>query len=300
MDWTRLPVDTPRDMSGHGHNNFGHNGNPGNIGELPEPANAPATADRVTELAHEINNMLDGSMRCLMLARRALDRAKLEVAQPSPLEQAHQHITTAVCSLEQMGKLLHERMMALAPIGIHSVSREEGDANAVRPSVAHVVAHACELLMPKARECGAEIVYEIDDRCKELDSGPLYPVVLNGVLNAIEAIGLFKQPGRVLVLARCIDAGPSGDVVRVEILDNGPGLPVGVPIRSLFNHGYSTKTLRKDGTPVGIGLSLAKQIVVQAGGSIELRHRTDVDRGSVLLFVVPVRSGVVGGDVTAG
>ncbi|MCA9279003.1 MAG: HAMP domain-containing histidine kinase [Phycisphaeraceae bacterium] len=287
-------------MNGHEHDNFDHAGQPGNIDELPEPAFAPATADRVTELAHEINNMLDGSMRCLMLARRALDEAKQEVTQPSPLEQAHQHINTAVSSLEQMGKLVHERMMALAPINVQQASSDENDPSAVRPSVAHVVRHACELVMPKALECGAEVVYEIDDACKDLDSGPLYPVVLNGVLNAIEAIGLFKQPGRVTVLARCIEAGAQGSVVRIEVLDNGPGLPVGVPVKMLFDHGYSTKPALKDGTPIGIGLSLSKQIITQAGGTIELRNRTDVDRGAALVFVVPVRTGVVGGDVSVG
>ena len=302
VDSHRISVDTQTNMDSREHDDIGADGNLGNqgsVGQIPEPARAPETADRVTEIAHEINNMLDGSMRCLMLAQRAIDRASdLETDESSPLEQAHKHIDVAVDSLEQMGKMLHERMMAVSPIAVQRQPTEDtADGYPLRPSVAHVVAHACELVMPKARECKAEIVYEIDDACDALDSGPMYPVVLNGVLNAIEAIGLSKKAGRVTVLARCIDAGTSGTLVRVEILDDGPGLPTDVPVQSLFEHGHSTKIVRKGGAPIGIGLSLSKQIIVQAGGSIELRNRTDVDRGTAFVFIVPVRAGIAGGDL---
>ena len=111
-------------------------------------------------------------------------------------------------------------------------------------------------------------------------SGMLYSAILNGMRNAIEAIG--RAPTRDNTTCGTVTVTSSinsdGRLI-VEIADDGPG--VDDPERA-FQHGYSTKN-----TNAGLGLGLSRQLVEQAGGSITLGKR-DGGNGSVLRIEAPV------------
>lgn len=114
------------------------------------------------------------------------------------------------------------------------------------------------------RRAVAAVVSTLDQRVGVVVTGPdehvpvraehlermLAPILDNAVAVAVR---------RVTVAVR-----PDGDSVRIRISDDGPGIDRSVAA-TLFDPGVSTKT---EGT--GLGLALAKRLVVEAGGELEV------------------------------
>ncbi len=92
------------------------------------------------------------------------------------------------------------------------------------------------------------------------DEDKLRRVLDNLVKNAVEAID--EGPGRVDVQVKRVAA----DRVRIEVSDTGKGVPESVEVFRLF------ETTKRDGS--GLGLPIAKQIVVAHGGHIGFERRT--------------------------
>ncbi len=87
----------------------------------------------------------------------------------------------------------------------------------------------------------------------------LEQVLLNFVVNAQEAIeGTGRKSGRILI--RLVDAGRK---VRLEVSDDGPGVPAGDE-HKLFQPFFTTKPV---GTGTGLGLSVSYGIVDAYGGA---------------------------------
>jgi signal transduction histidine kinase len=107
------------------------------------------------------------------------------------------------------------------------------------------------------------------------DRVPLQQVVLNLVLNAIEAMRE-QEPDRRCVLVR---TRPRARVVRVSVLDNGPGLPR-ERSQQLFEPFYTTKP-----GGMGMGLAISRSIIEAHGGRVRARSRSG--GGSVFSFVLP-------------
>lgn len=104
----------------------------------------------------------------------------------------------------------------------------------------------------------------------------LQQVILNLVMNAIEAMKGIDQPEReVLVVSR--KDGFNGALVEVQ--DSGAGLK-GVALDRLFDAFYTTKP---DG--MGIGLAVSRTIIESHGG--QLRALPDVPKGAVFQFQLP-------------
>ncbi len=82
-------------------------------------------------------------------------------------------------------------------------------------------------------------------------------VILNLLKNAVQATAGGAEP-RIAVTASC----PSGEQVRIEVTDNGPGIPEEV-LPQIFVPFFTTK---EDGS--GIGLSLSRQIMRLQDGSL--------------------------------
>ena len=109
------------------------------------------------------------------------------------------------------------------------------------------------------------------------DRVQLQQVLLNLIINAIEAMSGIKERPRELTIVSASD-GP--DTVSVEVRDSGTGLdPEHAP--HLFEPFYTTKA-----EGLGIGLSISRSIAEAHGG--RLSAAANAPHGTVFLFSLPV------------
>jgi PAS domain S-box-containing protein len=96
--------------------------------------------------------------------------------------------------------------------------------------------------------------------------GQIQQVLVNMIVNAVEAIEEQDMADGVIR----IETKLAGDAVRIEVSDNGPGIPKDLS-EKIFDPFFTTKQVGK-GT--GQGLALAKDFIVnQHGGKLLLEHR---------------------------
>lgn len=122
------------------------------------------------------------------------------------------------------------------------------------------------------------------------DEGRLMQVFLNLVRNAAEALrGGSAAAPRIELRTRLVRDAFVGDVRRkralaLEVLDNGPGIPEAIRDRIFF----PLVTGRAEGS--GLGLSLVKSYVEEAGGSVLVESRPGRTVFRVLLPFEPALS----------
>jgi PAS domain S-box-containing protein len=108
------------------------------------------------------------------------------------------------------------------------------------------------------------------------DRVQLQQVILNLIMNAIEAMSEISEASHELLIGTCID-GP-GDVI-VAIRDSGPGLKP-ESLTHLFDPFYTTKP-----AGMGMGLSICRSITEAHGGRLWATPNTP--RGAIFQFRLP-------------
>jgi len=101
------------------------------------------------------------------------------------------------------------------------------------------------------------------------NANQLQQVLVNVILNSIQAMG----PGGLLYIKV---SEKSKEMARIEIKDNGPGIPEEAKAR-IFDPFFTTKS---DGT--GLGLSVSNSIIEEHGGIISL----DSEQGKGTIFYI--------------
>lgn len=253
-------------------------------GTLPaqNPSSGPHNADKLTTLAHDLSNMIDGSMRWLSLAIAALPNDQKDDAPSDPEGQiggVREQVETVQTMLERMSTMVNAALRSGdVPIGSPILG--------VMPSVPLGVAidHAVDAVAPLSSSVGAEVRVSIDQAAGGVPAGPLYTVVLNGLFNAVQSIergeGAHAGSDRPVVeISASYDEGR--DELLIEISDEGPGVEKGIR-EFAFEPGVSCEPDRS-----GIGLAMSRQIIEQLEGVIDLNNRPDM-RGAVLSVRVPV------------
>jgi hypothetical protein len=105
----------------------------------------------------------------------------------------------------------------------------------------------------------------------EFDSGQIHQVLLNLLLNAVQAC---SEGGSVMV-----EFAADEESVTVTVTDTGKGIPPAV-LPNIFRPFFTTK-----GNGTGLGLSLARRIVEDHGGQLEAA--SELGKGSQFTLILP-------------
>jgi signal transduction histidine kinase len=253
-------------------------------GAPPDPADGPYAIERITTLTHELGNLLDGSMRCLGLARRSLSTAQAGAAE---LDRVRHHLQTVHTAMERMADLVHAAMQGSA-----SLVGSPGLSPAHPITITDAAAHAVDVLTPEAEEAGITFDLRIAPGAETFPCGPLYSVILNALRNAIESIVRADQQrtrgGHIdILIATQPIPGTEVDLLLIDVIDDGRGFASDLDGLRAFDFGVSTKP-----GGLGIGLALAREVVREVGGSVELQRRPErigsPRPGAIFKVVYPV------------
>ncbi len=236
----------------------------------PSAENTPLAADHASDryavVAHELANLLDGSLRWLSLAQNRLG----DPCAPSQNAVGEQlgHVTEA---LSRMSDLVE----ALMRPGAGQLSALFGSPR----TMLEAVEHAVSVVRPLAEGRKISIALRAEPSLAEVAAGPLFTVISNGLRNAVEAT---NACGNVEIHARLYPSTNAFAEVGIDILDEGGNYPA-VFGDCVFDFGFTTK---EGGS--GVGLSVARDIVTELGGSISLTPRDQNGKPSGAHFRVRV------------
>jgi signal transduction histidine kinase len=116
----------------------------------------------------------------------------------------------------------------------------------------------------------------------QADGVQLQQVVLNLIINAVEAMSSMREGARELLI--CTEKAESNGAL-VAVRDSGPGLDLKTADR-LFEAFYTTKV-----QGMGIGLAICRSIIEAHGG--RLWARANVPCGAIFQFTLPAPTGRV-------
>jgi signal transduction histidine kinase len=157
-------------------------------------------------------------------------------------------------------------------------------------SPGELCAEAVKMMHAEAGNKGVEMICHPapEDLGACLDQKAVLDALLNLIGNAVDAAGE-KEGGRVEVSVR-----PLGDMVCLEVADNGPGLEPEAAER-IFQGFFSSK----GAAGTGLGLMVAHKIASEHGGRVEFDSTPG--QGAVFRLILPRRpaptvQSVSGGD----
>jgi len=204
-------------------------------------------------LAHEIRNPLAGIAGVIEIVGRDLP----------PESPAREIVKDLKQEINRINRILSDLLEAARP---HPPSKLLGNLNT---TVDHAVMLARQQVLSKP----IEIRLEKDQILPEVehDSDQIHQVVLNLLLNAVQAID-----GEGSVAVRL---GTKGEFASIQVIDTGKGIP-DERLPHIFRPFYTTR-----GNGTGLGLSLAQRIVEDHHGRITVT--STVGEGSCFEVLLP-------------
>ena len=129
---------------------------------------------------------------------------------------------------------------------------------------------ASQIMLIKAE--ATDIAFHTDFGAREsvmiaCDDGMIRQVITNLLQNAVDAMTEAESDDKKVLIGLSV----TPEIVKVVVIDNGPGLPLSR--RKNLTDPYVTN--RKDGS--GLGLAIVKKIMEDHGGSLNLSSATDDD-----------------------
>lgn len=216
-------------------------------------------------IAHDFNNLLTPILGYISLAKASL----------TPDNNIYKNLDSAE-KASLMAKDLVQRFITFAKGG-NPVKRVI--------SIKELIREASQFLPDSNVACEFNIAEDLRD--VEADSGQIFQVIHNIVLNASEAMpdgGIIKITAEnVTVSAEDNLPIDDGAYVRISIKDNGIGIPE-ANLSKIFDPYFTTKGMdSKKGT--GLGLATAYSIVKKHGGYISVE--SEVGAGSTFYIYLP-------------
>ncbi|MBM7117473.1 HAMP domain-containing histidine kinase [Archangium primigenium] len=208
-----------------------------------------------TGVAHEVNNPLAFVKSNLNYLEQQLTGGQ----QPSDIEELRELLDET-----RQGVLRIQRIVTdLRYFSRDGLSQEEWGApgEAMQEARRQALGHMARL---------GDVALEVPDGLPRVRLGQshLIQVLLNLLINAAEAVESSRpaRPARIQ-----LRASHTPSEIRVEVEDNGPGIPAEVLPR-LFEPFFTTKA---PGKGSGLGLTLCREYVARVGGSLTAENRPE-------------------------
>ena len=228
--------------------------------ELLHVSRLSAMGQMAAMVAHELNQPLTAISNYMEAAATLLDRGgELPVARlRGAVSRAGEQAVRAGQIIQQLRGF---------------VSR--GDSEKRIEAVSPLVREAAELALLGTKQKGVSIRVEdnLEDAVILADKIQIQQVLLNLLRNAVEAVAELEHRDVALV------AETHDGMVRISVIDNGPGLPDDVKAR-LFQPFVSTKK-----TGMGMGLSICHNIVTAHDG--RLWAEANPEGGTIFRLTLP-------------
>jgi len=228
-------------------------------------ANRVATMGQLTaSIAHEVNQPIAAMVTNANAAQRWLDR------QPPHLEEVQEALARIVKDGNRAGDVIGRirELIKKAPPRKDWVDINEAIREVIELTRREAVKTGVSAQMHLAE--GLPLIY--GDRVQ------LQQVILNLIINAVEAMGGVRDGPRELLISTG-QAEPGG--VLVAVRDSGPGLAPAT-LEHLFEAFYTTKT-----TGLGMGLSICRSIIEAHGG--RLWAEANEPQGAIFRFLTPTQ-----------
>jgi len=221
--------------------------------------------------AHDFNNILTGVIGNLSMLRITNDESKKK-----------QYMDT-IENISNHAKNLVQQMLVLS-------TKEEG-----RPESLPVGTLIEEVLNIASSSIPKSIRIPFDDKDKDtnifIDHAQFVQVLLNLIINAKDAIG-DTQDGQIVIHTHPLHVDKNSKrqyllpkasrYIRIDVTDNGCGIDKEILSR-IFDPFFTTKGKGSE-KGIGLGLSIAYNIVKNAGGSIQVSsERGDGTKFSIIL-----------------
>lgn len=207
-----------------------------------------------TGLAHEIRNPLAGIAGVIEIIGRDLPST-------SPARAVVKEVRLEIA---QINHIITDLLQTARP---HPPEIRRSDLNTT-------VEHSVMLARQQALSKPIRIEFKKNETLQEVehDSDQIHQVLLNLLLNSIQAI---EGTGTITV-----EVGEDESLAMISVTDTGRGIPA-EHLPNIFRPFYTTK-----GNGTGLGLSLAKRIVEEHDGSIEVESSSA--RGTRFTVRLPI------------
>jgi C4-dicarboxylate-specific signal transduction histidine kinase len=212
-------------------------------------------------IAHEINQPIAAAVTNAQAALRWLR------AEPPDLEALGRALDRIVQDGNRAGSIVH-RIRALIQ---KTPPRMEGLT--INDAILEIIA----LTHSEAAKQGITLRTQLAEGLPSIhgDRVQLQQVVLNLIVNAIEAMSQISDGARDMFISSARDGA---DSVQVTVRDSGPGFPPGT-LEHIFDPFYTTKS-----TGLGMGLSICRSIIDAHEG--RLWAEVNEPQGAVFRFAV--------------
>ena len=237
-------------------------------------------------LAHEMHNPLAYIKNAYFVIGENTKKV-IEASQNADLSEAQRD------EIFEKSKDKIEKMIPVADRGIKKVeqlvalmrryAREGYSSDAIDMPIDQSIADVLAMIAPKDnKEVSIEPDLNAPDAIIKGVPEELQQAITNITQNAVDAVG---KGGHVWVRTR-----PEARSVRVEISDDGPGIPREALAR-IFTPFFTTKEVGKG---MGLGLTITRQVIKQHGGTLEVDSTPG--QGTTFTIRLPLASEVLDED----
>jgi two-component system sensor kinase FixL len=231
--------------------------------ELTHIGRVSAMGELTASLAHELNQPLTAILSNAQAAQRLL------AADVVNLEKVREILKDIVTDDKRAADIIH-RLRGLI---------KKGDLEFVPLDLNEIVGEVAWLVRTDAilRNLSLSLEFDADLPKVRGDRVQLQQVVLNLVLNGLEAMRESREGERTLVIRTATDGAAA---VRVAVQDSGPGIDE-KDLDRMFEPLYTTKA-----EGLGMGLAIVRTIVDAHGGGLGAAN--NAQGGATVHFTLPV------------